>query len=255
MANDCAVVQDFADGHREYSTGRKFFLADGIGCVTMWGARDGNKLVSYLSSLTLTPTSHTVDDLIRQVNRFLIEQYAPHEVPLSDIGFHVGGFTSDGQPRLCHIFWNVPGSSAAVGTEGTYTFQFHHPSLPLQIKFLYNGRNELVSAVIGSLITELNKNSQTKFPFTPVGMCRLSHFILRFGAELTPEVSPPFLVHLLSPNRKCVTKRVDEFGPVQDEYFRKEANLVGLWSSGGPFSTTLPGYWPTKPLLPEGRSE
>lgn len=79
MANDCAVVNDFEDGHVEYGTGRKFFARDGVGCVTMWGARDGNNLFWHLSSLGLDPNQHSVEDLVYFVNRYLIEDYAPHK--------------------------------------------------------------------------------------------------------------------------------------------------------------------------------
>ena len=226
MANDSAVVYDFDDGHREYDTGRKFFVADQVGCVTMWGARDGNQLVQHLSSLQLNPTRDSVETLAHHVNRYLTEQYAPHEGPLGDTGFHVGGFTKDGVPLLNHIFWNVPDSAQGTNTRGAYSLQYHQPIHENEIRFLYNGRNDLASTIINHFIRELNEKAETKFPSTAVGMCRLAHFILRFGYELTPEVGPPFFLHVIAPDRRCLTIQVDMLCPVEDEYFKdKMASL------------------------------
>ncbi len=228
MANDSAVVYDFEDGHREYDTGRKFFMADQVGCVTMWGARDGNQLVKRLTSLQLDPVRDSIEDLAHHVNRYLTEEYAPHEGPIGDTGFHVGGFTRNGEPLLYHIFWNVPGSAQGAGTQGAYSLQYHHPVSDNEIRFLYNGRNDLASTVINHFIRELNEKAETKFPRTAVGICRLSHFILRFGYEITPEVGPPFLIHVMAPDGRCLTKQIDMLGPVDDEYFKEEMTLLQL---------------------------
>ncbi len=215
MANDCAVVKDFADGSAEYDTGRKFFACDGVGCVTMWGARDGNNLIAHLTSLGLTGDKHSVEDLAFLVNRYLVEDYAPHRYSLADTGFHIGGFSALGEPRLYHAFWNVPGSAAGEGTKGSYTLQQHHP-VP-ELRFLYNGRNDLVNAVLGALINEISAGKPVKFPFNAPGMLKFAQFVLRFGAELTPEVSPPFMFHLLTPNRKWVMRSAHDLGPLSDD--------------------------------------
>lgn len=225
MANDCAVVKDFADGHVEYETGRKFFACDGVGCVTMWGARDGNNLIKYLSSVSLNSDRHCVEDLVHFVNRYLIEEYEPHSDNIGDTGFHVGGFSRNGEPRLYHVFWNVASSAAAADNRGTYSLQHHHPSQDL--RFLYNGRNDLVNAVLGALLREVNAGKHVRFPFTASGMLRFAHFSLRFGAELTPEVGPPFVFHILAPNRKVVMQRFDVLSPLND------ADLVPILQSVG----------------------
>ncbi len=229
MANDCAVVKDFTDGHVEYETGRKFFACDGVGCVTMWGARDGNNLIKYLSSVDLSPDRHSVEDLAHFVNRYLVEEYAPHDGNIGDTGFHVGGFSRNGEARLYHVFWNVAGSAAAADNRGTYSLQHHHPLQ--ELRFLYNGRNDLVNAVLGALLREVNARKRVQFPFTPSGMLRFAHFSLRFGAELTPEVAPPFVLHILAPNRKLTTQRFDGLSPLIDADLVPTLQSVGLMAN------------------------
>jgi hypothetical protein len=156
LANDSAVVNEFADGHVEYTTGRKFFALDGVGVVTMWGARDGNRLIAHLESLPLSSTTHSVDDLAHAVHRYLTETYAPHTEAIGDTGYHVGGFTKDEQVRLYHIYWNVAGSGNARTNWGAYTYELHHPP-PQTIGFMYNGRHDVVSKLMQCLVEEMNE--------------------------------------------------------------------------------------------------
>lgn len=194
MANDSAVEKWFGDGRLEYDTGRKAFCCDGVGVVTMWGARDGNRLTSHLESLDLNPDSHTVEDLAQAVHRYLTEMYAPHRGEgLEDTGYHVGGFTREGQVRLYHIFWNAHGSGNAISNWGAYTLELRHPPAGT-VGFMYNGRPDIVSILIQTLIGEINQGKELRFPFTPTGICRLSHFVLRVGSELTRQVAPTFLL-------------------------------------------------------------
>ena len=193
-----------------------------IDLLTMWRARDGNNLVTHLTSLGLAGNTHTVEDLAFLVNRYLLDDYAPHRHSFADTGFHIGGFSSLGEPRLYHTFWNVPGSAAGEGTKGTYTLQQQHP-IP-EVRFLYNGRNDLVNTVLGALINEIRAGKPVKFPFDALGMLKFAQFVLRFGAELTPEVSPPFVFHLLTPNRKVVMRSAQGLNPLSDAEL---ASMVG----------------------------
>ncbi|MGB7816048.1 MAG: hypothetical protein WBL28_06840 [Methylotenera sp.] len=227
MANDSAVVNEFTDGKVEFTTGRKFFALDGVGVVTMWGARDGNKLITHLESLKLSPDTHSVEDLANAVNRYLTETYKPHEDDIGDTGYHVGGFTSDGQVRLYHIFWNVRGSGNALKNMGAYTFELHHLP-PKMIGFMYNGRHDVVSKLMQSLVDEMNQGKPTNFPLTPSGVCRLAHFVLRASSEITKEVAPTFLVHILSPTQRCLTVTVDSVIPSTDDVFAESLQKAGL---------------------------
>jgi hypothetical protein len=228
MANDSAIERRFGDGHLEYDTGGKSFCLDGVGVVTMWGARDGNHLITHLHSLDLRPDQHSVEDLAYAVNRYLTETYAPHRGDgVEDTGYHVGGFTPEGQVRLYHIFWNAHRSGDAHAGVGAYTLEFHHPSAG-SIGFLYNGRSDIVSSVVRTLINEINQGRELRFPMTPSGICRLAHFVLRVGAELTKQVSPTFLVHVLSPSKRCVRVEVDPVTPSDDQVFASALGQTGL---------------------------
>jgi len=227
LANDSAVVHEFSDGHFEYTSGRKYFAKNGVGVVTMWGARDGNKLVSHLDNLALERATHDVEDLAHSVLRYLTEDYAPHKDGIGDTGYHVGGFTRNGECRLFHIFWNVAGSGNARTNWGAYTMEHHH--LPAEtVGFLYNGRHEVVSRIMQCLVDEMNRGKKTNFPFTPSGICRLAHFVLRAGAELTSEVAPTFLVHILASNRDCITHTLDPVVPSTDNTFMPLLKKCGL---------------------------
>jgi hypothetical protein len=228
MANDSAVEKRFDDGRLEYETGGKAYCCDDVGVVTMWGARDGNRLISHLQSLNFRSDSQTVEDLAHAVHRYLTEVYAPHAGDgLEDTGYHVGGFMPDGKVRLFHIFWNAHGSGNARTNWGAYTLELHHPP-PGTIGFLYNGRPDIVSSLMQTLITEINQGKELRFPLTPSGVCRLAHFVLRVGSELTKQVAPTFLVHVLSPSRRCIRVIVDPVTPSDDTVFAKALADAGL---------------------------
>ena len=225
MANDTAVTNRFADGHMEYESGRKHFTCDGVGCVTMWGGRDGNNLAAHLQQ-SVDSHKHTIEDLAHLTNRYLVEDYRPHETEMDDCGYHVGGFTSAGEPRLYHIFWNLPGSPAARDNQGAYSFQHHHPSA-LETRFLFNGRNDLLQYVLWPILNEIDQGQSGRFRPDLEGRVRAAHFALRFGAEITREVSPPFLLHLINRRGKVVSRHFAALVPITD------AEVIDLVAEAG----------------------
>jgi hypothetical protein len=48
------------------------------------------------------------------------------------------------------------------------------------------------------------------------------------GAELTPEVAPPSVLHILAPNRKLTTQRFDGLSPLIDTDLVPTLQSVGL---------------------------
>ena len=124
MASDSAIEKRFDDGRLEYETGGKAYRCDGIGVVTMWGTRDGNRLISHLQSLHYRSDSHTVEDLAHAVHRYHTRDYSPHTAGgRDDTGYHIGRFTHDGKARLLDIFWNAHGSGNARTSWGAYTLE------------------------------------------------------------------------------------------------------------------------------------
>jgi len=146
MANDSAIERvGFPEGP-EYDTDAKAFCCDGVGVVTMWGARDGNQLIRHLRDLHDKSPLRTIDHLAQEVFRYLTKEYQPHEREggCVDTGYHVGGFTDSGQVRLYQIAWNRPGSGVARSNQGAYVMELHHPNQ--EMRALYNGRSDIVGS-------------------------------------------------------------------------------------------------------------
>lgn len=220
MANDSAVVNEFTDGHKEFETGRKCFYLDGVGCVTMWGARNGNQLIRHLENSGLN-SKNTVQQLATQVNHYLTDVFHPHDPLLGDTGYHVAGFSPDGTPHIYHIFWNVRDPQDAVQV-GEYSFQHYRPTTPF---ILHNGRNDLVNHVISAINIEVGRNIISKFNLDLPGLCSFSHFCLRFGAELSDDVSAPFLVHVQRSEQESIKIRFDDETPVNSGYFEEACRI------------------------------
>jgi hypothetical protein len=218
MANDSAILREFENGRREYVTGKKWWAKPGIGVVTMWGARDGNTLISHLEKRSLERGTHFVDDLAEAVLNYLVTDFSPAKHAIGDTGYHIGGFDRDGHARLFHAFWNTEGSPGAFESLGAYSLQDQSPTTNVA-RFIYNGRNDLADKVISGLIAELRRGAPVRFGRTPPEIARLCHFILRFAAELTPEVGPPFCIHLLSPNGEIARECLDTESPLRIGHF------------------------------------
>jgi hypothetical protein len=225
MANDSAVVRDFEDGPREYVTGRKWWAKPGIGVVTMWGARDGNNLSSHLDRASLDPATHSVDELALAVLNYVVAEYRPRDHKIGDTGYHIGGLDRERRLRLFHVFWNAEGSPGALDSLGAYTLQDQSPGTDTA-RFLYNGRNDLADKVISALTAELGRGAHVRFGRTAPEIGRLAHFILRFAAELSPEVGPPFCVHFLNANGRMSRHCLAIMTPLSLGYFEDTWNVT-----------------------------
>src|SRR5215203_5890685 len=74
MTADSAVTLDFED-HREYDTGTKAYPFNGIGCVTAWGERTGNRIGEFLKlRQKISSVTHSIDDLANLVNQYLTKE-------------------------------------------------------------------------------------------------------------------------------------------------------------------------------------
>jgi hypothetical protein len=59
--------------------------------------------------------------------------------------------------------------------------------------FLYNGRNDLAEIAVHTLLREIGKGNEIRFDLSfPLGLARFADLVTRFGAEMAPEVGPPF---------------------------------------------------------------
>lgn len=216
MANDCAVVNTFSDGREEFTSGRKHLAIEDVGCITMWGARDGNPLLSRLQSVTHDFPS-SIDGLAQEVNRLLIDNYQPHTGPLDDTGYHVAGYDADGNPHVYHVFWNVRRNYQPSDQLGEYAFQHF---IPRPGFVLFNGRNDLVNIVLEAIRCEISRNTRTRLRLDSTSsLLQFAHFCLRFGNEITQDVAPPFIFHVLRPGKQLTMITIQDISPVPIGFF------------------------------------
>jgi len=227
MTVDSAITNEFGDW-REYDSGKKWYKYDGVGCVATWGARDGNRIGQFLEGQSISFDTHSIDDLICLVNRYLREEYRPHENNLGDVGYHVAGFSREGRSRLYHIFWGVPQPNSGQGSQDYY-LNNHSPTSERQPILLYNGRNDIADNVVRMLIRDIELGREVRFNLQScVGLACFSDFVARLAGELTPEISPPFTTILISSQNKCEVVINRFFSPIDHEKISLALRLLGF---------------------------
>lgn len=201
-AADSAITRDFGD-FVEYDRERKMWVIPGAGVLSTWGARDGNQIGQLLRGRASGSTTETVTELARIANEYLTNEYCPRERGLGDVGYHIAGFLPGGVPALYHAYFEIPEDPSR---EPFYDFQdIQIP--PGARQFLYNGRNDLAHALITLVLTQIQQGRATHFKVqSPADAAYLAHFIMRIAAEITPEVGPPFQLHVLMPTGASITK-------------------------------------------------
>jgi hypothetical protein len=217
LAVDRAVTRVFNEGEfTEYDTGRKAYHYPGVGVVATWGARDGNNIGSFLEQQKIEASTHNVDTLADLVFHYLKEDYCPHERGADDVGYHIAGFDINHRPRLYHILYGFDRPRREEQIEREYKRLDHSPVEPNQLQFLYNGRNDLAEPMIRLFMAQLMQGFATRFNLSKLeDIVLLSDFIIRFSAEITPEVGPPFRTFLIAPDNQISSFTNDELRPVQ----------------------------------------
>lgn len=197
VAADSAVTRDFDDSSREYDVDRKMWPLAGLGVVATWGARNANLIGRFLDAHWSDPRERTVKDLATAVHRYLTEEYRPADLGQPDIGYHIAGFLPAGTPALFHSYFENPPDDSRTAF---YDFQELCPTDGTK-QFLYNGRNDLAHAVIDLVLNQLRMGRATRFQVeTHADAVYLAHFLLRVASEITPEVGPPFRIHVSLPD-------------------------------------------------------
>lgn len=227
MTVDSAVTLHFPD-KREYSTGRKAYLYPEVGCVATWGARDGNQIGRFLEQHKINSGSHSVEELRSLVYQYLTDEYRPHDCNLDDVGYHIAGFDRHGRARLFHVFYGFDRPRRPEQEKREYQTLDHSPN-PASATLLYNGRNDLAEIMVLSLLDQIKMNAPTRFDLTTTnGLVRLGDFIARFAGELTPEVGPPFLIHLISPRNEARKIRNHNLCPLDSTEIQKNLEELGI---------------------------
>lgn len=227
---DSALMREFED-HTEYDVTQKAWAFPGVGCVATWGALTGNKIARFLEVKGVSRGGHSVDELALLVDTFLKQEYQPHKEPLEDVGYHVAGFDKQRRPRLHHVMWGVerPAPRDRPNPQEYHWWQ-HHPEAGQQV-FLYNGRNDLAETVIKVLLRELQSGQDTRFDMSKsVDQIRFADFVLRFAAELTPQVAPPFKTFVLTPENQAAPILNPKLEPMPRDVIERVLKKLGIMS-------------------------
>lgn len=234
MGVDSAVTKTFtsvdnpAKIWREYETDRKAYSFPGVGCVATWGVRDHNRIAKYLHEQQISSKTHTVDDLAELTYLYLTEEYRPKDLEYDDIGYHVAGFDKERRPRLYHIFWGFDRPKPLSQKERHYAKNIHHPLGEIG-PFVYNGRNDLAETMVHTLIRQAQAGYALRFKLeNSVDRVNFVDFVLRFAAEITPEVGPPFHIYLISPDNRIESISNMSFCKINDEDIRDSLEKMGL---------------------------
>jgi hypothetical protein len=206
MATDSAVTRDFGS-FREYDTERKLWHVAGVGFVSTWGARDGNRIGPFLEKQWADKRNRTVDDLARSIHGYLIGEFRPDEAGLQDVGFHIAGVRSDGGPAVYHSYFHTPRDATSFGS---YDLQMIGPRAETT-QFLYNGRNDIVHSIVATLIAEGHSGADPRFRGESIGqLAHLSHFVLRMASEITPGVGAPYIICAKFRDGREIKQRYDQ---------------------------------------------
>ncbi|MCC6192477.1 MAG: hypothetical protein IT318_25905 [Anaerolineales bacterium] len=198
MLSDSAVTltheQEDGSSFKTYEIDSKFLRFPNVGCITTWGDHTGNHLGEFLHSQHISPATHTVTDLAKLAEKYLHECYSKDD----ELGFHIAGFDQAGTPRLYHTFFGFDRPPQPTQTEREHRFYDHSTYV-----FLYNGRNDLAAIALMALEANIRSGQDTRFDLrTPLGRIMLCDLVARFAAEITPQVGPPFDIHLIFPDNR-----------------------------------------------------
>jgi hypothetical protein len=140
-----------------------------------------------------------VDQLADLVADYLKTEYKPHEIDSGEVGYHVAGFNPQGEPRLHHIFWGFDLPRRANQKVREYRKQVLSPPEG-EVQYLYNGRNDLVDPLMHHFLDKIINDPSFRIDIkTTEGLIKLADLVIRFSAEITNEVAPPFHFFLMSP--------------------------------------------------------
>jgi len=227
MAADSAERRDYSSGEIEYVTCTKSFAYENIGCLSTWGARDHNRIYEFLGP-KINSTVTDVDSLADEVFHYLTKEYKPHALGFGDVGYHVGGFSSNGECRLFHVFWGFDRPRPYDQKRPGYKKKGHSPSRE-NVVFLYNGRNELAEMVVRYFLREIeNKGSSCLEMTNRVHLVKLADLVTRFSAEISKDVGLPFSYHLVSPENIITTLKNASLCPLDGDVIQKGLEAIKI---------------------------
>jgi hypothetical protein len=152
---------------------------------------------------------------------------------MGDVGYHIGGFTSAREARLYHSYWNTRMAAEGGTKELGYRLETHIPPRRNTI-FMYNGRDDLAKTVIDTLFDQLRLGRPVRIKRSFAGFTALCNFVLRFATEITPQVGPPFITHIINRDRAIRSHSSKDMTPLSDADFAAICEELGLEPQEGP---------------------
>lgn len=210
---DSALTTSFGEGEpKAYDVGKvKSYVVEGVGVVATWGDHTGNRIRTALET---QPIPNDIDQLIERVSQHL-SKWTDEGDP-GEVGYHVTGFSKDGEPQFAHIYW--PGNPT-LPCEHDHVFTVRlEMGGGNPIGVYYNGRDDIGSSVVDLLLRELTLRGIAQFNLAaPLDRSCFGDFVVRLASEITPEVGVPITTYLINKNNKIYTARNERLSPIDRE--------------------------------------
>lgn len=223
MADSVITVTSPSSQDAAYETETKYYVYPGVGCITTWGDYTYNNIESYLADIDITPEEHSVVDLAKHAKDYIDKAHLRDEN--IELGFHIGGFDRNKEPRLYHVYWGFERPRPKDQQSPSTRMNEHSDDI------LYNGRNDLAYKIISPIIKQAQNKEYTGFNLTsPRGRILLCDYVARFSAKISPQVGPPFIYHLVFPDNTIKRIENKSYNPIHIKSIKH--SLPKIFTSG-----------------------
>jgi hypothetical protein len=148
MSLDPETLTPIGERRIEYYRTRKLFHIQNVGCISIWGDFTNIELSLRAFLLKLISAQIEIEKLADSLLQFLKENIDPSNN--NDVGFHVGGFSADGYPKLFHVFFGVDRGPDINTKNNPQGFKKYDHS---NFVALYNGANDKAYLIINFILT------------------------------------------------------------------------------------------------------
>jgi len=145
---DFETLTPIGEKRIEYCNTRKLFHIQNVGCISMWG--DFTKIEFPLREylLKLSSKQLEIEILADSLLEFLKKNI--DATNNNDVGFHIGGYSSNGNPKLFHVFFGVDRGPTINPLNNPQEFKKYDHS---NFVALYNGANDKAHLIINFILT------------------------------------------------------------------------------------------------------
>jgi hypothetical protein len=186
--------------YRTFSTIRKIYPIESAGCFSYWG--DITRLEVELPKLHHQLDSRPFKNVIELkdwVYYFLHDIVSPDQYDHGPIGFHIGGYDSQGNPQIYHIFW---GWQADV-TDFENTHASYHINDHSKDFIVFNGVPDYARSIY-LFLAELEYQVRIKGigDYGPVVAARFCDYLVRFTSRYDETVGADIVSDIILPSNK-----------------------------------------------------